>query len=138
MLMSVILFVVPIYAAVPAPADLTGKWEGAWEVTIKRPKTGGWIHDGFSLEVTSWDGNVFKGTYCWDGTTSGEKAGCSSAEGKMVSPTVIKFSYDANRAATITWDLKKMVTSWNGPGPNGNAGLQSPMKKTTELQTSER
>jgi hypothetical protein len=135
---TMLVSVVPLYADTPAPAEATGKWEGAWEITLRHSKAATWIHDGFSLDIAAWDGSVFKGTYCWDNTANGDKSGCSPAEGKMVSPTIMKFKYDADKSATITWDFKKMVASWNGTGPYSNAGLQSPMKKVTEVHTSER
>ncbi len=122
-----VFFAANLHAGTPTPAELVGKWEGAWEIA-KPGRQSPWFHGEFSLEVLSVDGNELKGTYCWASGAS-YKSGCSPAEGKLVSATVVKFKYASNTAATITWDLKKMVASWNGPtAPD----LQSQIKKVKE------
>jgi hypothetical protein len=123
-----VLFAANLHAGMPPPAELMGKWEGAWE-TAKVGQNTRWVHTEFSLEVLSVDGNELKGTYCWapNHNNPSGKARCSPAEGKLVSATVVKFRYEKNKAATITWDLKKMVATWDGP--TSGMGLQSQIKK---------
>jgi hypothetical protein len=120
-----VLFAASLHAGTPIPAELIGKWEGAWEIA-KPGRHSPWFHGEFSLEVLSVDGNKLKGIYCWAPSRSNK---CSPAEGKLVSATVVKFKYASDKAAKITWDLKKMVASWNGPtAPD----LQSQIKKVKE------